>query len=225
MRVVAIVQARLGSSRLPGKALLTLGGRPLIAHVLERARAIAGVSEVILATSENYRDQSLVQAAVAQGIRSFCGSEWDVLGRMRAAAEWARADAVMRLTGDCPFLDPAICDEVLSAFHATSPDYIWNDTHRSGFPDGLDAEVFTREALELAATQAIDRGDREHVTPWMRRELRCGVVVCADGDHSALKLSVDTREDFERAQAIARALPLGDFSLRATLAAYGQAHG
>lgn len=223
MKTVVVIQARFGSSRLPGKALLSLAGRPLLAHVLERAQAIRDVDAVWLATSEAARDEALVTLGLHHGVRVWAGSEWDVLTRVRDAAACAKAEVVVRLTGDCPFLAPEVCADVIGAFFATSPDYIWNDTARSGYPDGLDCEVFSREALELACAQATDRSDREHVTPWIRRHLRSGVVLCPHGSYSSIKLSVDTPENFQAAQHVHRYLAPRAFSMADTLAAYTQA--
>lgn len=216
---VAIVQARYGSSRLRGKALRTLGGRPMLAHVIERAQAVRDVDLVVLATTDNPNDEPLMQVALTLSCPVYVGAEWDVLKRVHDTAVCHSADVIVRVTGDCPFLAPDVCGDVLNAYRATQPDYMWNDTHRSGYPDGMDVEVFSREALALAAAQATDRADREHVTPWMRRMLRCGVVRCPDGDYSRLKLSVDTEADFAYAQSVHRHLRAGDFGMLATLAA------
>lgn len=219
MRIVAIVQSRLGSSRLPGKALLTLGGKPMLAHVLERAHAIRDVDSVVLATSDSLRDESLIPVASASGTPVWVGSEWDVLGRMHDAAKACNADVIMRLTGDCPFLAPEVCDEVIGAFRSTECDYMSNDTSRSGFPDGMDCEVFSMHALAMATVHATNRQDREHVTPWIRRMLRCGLYLCADGDYSARKLSVDTPENYQYAKEVHRHLAPLAFSLTDTLTA------
>lgn len=221
MRVVAVVQARTGSSRLPGKSLMSLAGRPMLEHVLERVLAVRDVHEVVLATSVAQRDRPLMEVAFRLGIRTCFGSEWDVLSRVRDAAQFTKADAVMRVTGDCPFFAPDVAQAVLAAFFSTRPDYVSNDTEMSGYPDGTDTEVFTREALERADSCAVRREDREHVTRWIRLSPCCsrGVVMCASGDHSALKLSVDRHDDFERAQRIHRFLPRGAFMLEDTLAA------
>lgn len=219
MRTIVLVQSRIGSHRLPAKALQNVNGRPMLMHVIQRATKIPEATEVWLATSWSDRDDPLVAVACRCDVLAWRGSEWDVLGRMSDAAKHAKADLVVRLTGDCPLLDPAVASHVINAWHSTKPDYIWNDTSRSGYPDGLDVEVFTMEALRLAAGQATRREDREHVTPWMRRMLRCGVVLCPDGDHSARKLSVDTPDNLDYVRRVFAKLHPDDHSMAATIAA------
>jgi spore coat polysaccharide biosynthesis protein SpsF (cytidylyltransferase family) len=217
-RVVCLVQARMGSSRLPGKSLMALDRRPLIAHVLQRARAIAGVDLVALATSVTARDAGLASEADRLGFEVFCGSEWDVLHRMARAAEVYRADIVVRVTGDCPFLDPYVGAEVLHV-HRHQPirtDYTSNDTSCSGFPDGTDVEVISRGALEAAAERSTARQDREHVTPWIRRTLTTAMLQ-SPVDLRRFKLSVDTPADYCRAQAIVAHLPPDDFRMQSTI--------
>lgn len=209
----------MGSSRLPGKALRGLAGRPMLAHVLERVRYVPGIQSVVLATSDAERDRALSVVASDQNIWTHYGSEWDVLSRVYDAAQLARADAVLRVTADCPFFDPMVGGMVVQDFHLKGVDYVWNDTSSSGFPDGLDAEVFSLEALKLASEQATRREDREHVTPWMRRMLRTHTVQCQSGDFSRYKLSIDRVEDYEYAQDIHRFLMPGIFDLQSTIAA------
>jgi spore coat polysaccharide biosynthesis protein SpsF (cytidylyltransferase family) len=222
VRVVALVQARQGSSRLPGKSMRPLQGRPMIGHVLERARAIRGVDDVLLVTSTSALDSALIREAITLGCHFYTGSEWDVLGRMAEAARAVEADVVMRLTGDCPLLAPDVAEQVL-AFHANDPvgaPYACNDTEASGFPDGTDVEVMTRAVLDEAAARAMDRRDREHVTPWIRRERTWATLRCDAGDFRALKLSVDREEDYERVRRVmAQLADPADFSFAATLAA------
>jgi spore coat polysaccharide biosynthesis protein SpsF (cytidylyltransferase family) len=203
-RVVLVVQARMGSSRLPGKAMRSVHGYRLIEHVLVRAMMARTPSVVVLATSVAEPDQALVTVARRWGLQSYCGPERDVLERVRGAAASHAADVVVRVTGDCPLLAPAVVDDVVQAFLASpiGGDYLWNDTARSGYPDGMDVEVFTREALEHAANAATDPQDREHVTPWIRRTHMTGTLKHDAGDYTRLKLSVDTAEDLARVERI-----------------------
>lgn len=217
-RVVCVVQARQGSSRLPGKALRMLQGRPLIAHVLERAAAVPGVHAVVLATTVREEDDGLAGEVAAMGYAVVRGSSEDVLDRMLTAATVASADVVVRVTGDCPLLAPEVAGLVV-ARHLACRTYAWNDTAHSGYPDGTDAEAFAAEELQLAHLYAREPGDREHVTPWIRRT-RPVAVVRSEVDYSWLKTSVDTLLDYERVQAIACRLAPGDWSLGATVRAY-----
>jgi spore coat polysaccharide biosynthesis protein SpsF (cytidylyltransferase family) len=210
----------MGSSRLPGKSLRALRGRPLIAHVVERAWAIQGVDEVVLATTTSRKDDPLYEYAfdhLRGGIVR--GDETDVLARFVEAVQGTTADIVMRVTGDCPFLDPFIASEVLRVFH-TNPleaKYVSNDTLMSGFPDGTDVEVFSVGLLRRAAKSATDPQDREHVTSWMRRETTA--VLMNEHDCPHIKLSVDTEEDYDFARRIADRLKDGDYALASTLRA------
>jgi spore coat polysaccharide biosynthesis protein SpsF len=219
-RVVCIVQARMGSSRLPGKSLRVLAGRPLIDHVLERARAIVGVDEVALATTSLPLDDALADHLCGGPVQPFRGSEKDVLTRYMEVAAMCDADVVMRLTGDCPFLAPDVAHEVLKVYFDNPLEsvYVSNDTTCSGYPDGTDVEVFSIKALELAYHSAKLPSDREHVTSWMRRTLTHAILK-SDVDYSRYKLSVDTIGDYLYAVELAKALPPGDFTLGATMTA------
>lgn len=220
-RVVAIVQARMGSARLPGKSLMTLAGRPMLAHVLERAASVEGVEEVVLATSVNERDTPLARLAGDLGFRCWRGSEHDVLGRYAAAAKGVGADLVMRITGDCPFTAPDVCQLVLQTIKREPWwDYVSNDTLMSGYPDGTDCEVFRYESLLRANAMATDHKDREHVTPWLRRHSAKVTVHAVGCDYRNVKLSVDSPEDLDRARRVFGFLAPGAFSFEDTLLAY-----
>lgn len=218
MRTVVVVQARMGSSRLPGKALRVLAGRPLIEHVLERASAFPTVDAVVLATTWEARDDMLVEVVRDLGYDVVRGSERDVLSRVREAAAFGRAGTVVRVTGDCPFLCPEVARLVLEA-QARDGWYAWNDTGHSGYPDGTDVEVFPFGALDVAERSARLPREREHVTPWIRDHYPVTTVCASTFDYSMHKLSVDTLTDYQRACWLAGRLPRGDFSLAATMAA------
>lgn len=219
-RVVAVVQARMGSSRFPGKSLRPLAGRPMVAHVV--ARALAFSEDVVVATSRDPRDDALVAAVMALrlGVPVVRGSETDVLDRVHTAAQMARADVVVRVTGDCPLWAPDVAFRTLLLFHQLGVDYAWNDTAASGYPDGTDVEVVSREALDAAweQTRAGDGADREHVTPWVRRNRSVATLRHAE-DLSRLKLSVDHAADFARVQRIMAFLPSGAYALDDTVRA------
>ena len=191
MNVICIVQARLTSSRLPAKMMLSLGGEPVIRHVLRRCKEIPGIDQVICATPVEKSEPLRIEAK-ALGVRVVQGSENDVLGRYRKAAVLVNADVIMRITGDCPLIDPEICGRVLNLME-DGVDYASNVMPR-GFPQGYDCEVFTMNALERAHKEADDPYDREHIGPWMQRNLYC---VNLDGDGDADKrLVLDTLDDF-----------------------------
>jgi spore coat polysaccharide biosynthesis protein SpsF len=199
MRTVAIIQARMGSTRLPGKVLADLAGEPMLAHVVSRARRAATLAEVVVATTTAPADRAVSDLCAARGWPCFRGSEDDVLDRFYRAAREHRADVVVRLTGDCPLIDPAIIDQVVRAFHAHRPDYASNVLTPRTFPRGLDVEVFSFEALARAWGEDCNAAWREHVTPYLYRQPQRFRLhrVAADADYSSLRWTVDTPEDWQ----------------------------
>ncbi len=208
-RVIAIVQARLGSTRLPGKALLPLAGRPMLEHVLARAAAVPGVDAIVLATTVDPQDDALADFARSAGVPCVRGSVEDVLDRFHAALRAHPAAAVVRVTGDCPLLDPAVSGLVVAEYlrRAGEVDYASN-VHPPTYPDGLDTEVFSAAALEAAWREARRGSDREHVTPylWQHPErFRLANVAHAE-NLSALRWTVDDARDLDFARAVCGAL-------------------
>lgn len=166
MKTVVIAQARMGSSRLPGKVLMPLGGRPVVEHVLSRASRAKGVDAVCIATTIGSADDAVAMAAEALGFPVFRGSEQDVLGRYAGAAEMTGADIVVRITCDCPLLDPGVVGDAIENLRSRNLDYVaqeWTE-----WPHGIGCEVFPRALLDRAAATTSDPYDREHVTPWIR---------------------------------------------------------
>ena len=217
VRTVAIVQARTTSTRLPGKVLMDLAGQPVLARVLERVAAAPAVDEVVVATTVNEADDPVVDLTRRLGHRWFRGSEHDVLGRYVGAAREADADAVVRVTADCPLLDPAVVDRVVSelAEHRSTCDYAGNAVVRS-FPRGLDAEALFRDVLERVDRYAVLPEQREHVT--MAIYASCPELfrrrdVVAEQDDSDLRWTVDHAVDLEVVRAAYEALGLGEAPL------------
>jgi spore coat polysaccharide biosynthesis protein SpsF (cytidylyltransferase family) len=167
MRTVAIVQARMGSSRLPGKALADLAGRPILWHVVQRVQRALRVDEVVVATSTLPLDDPLDEFCMRAGIRVFRGSENDVLDRVYQAVRGRPADAVVRVTGDCPLIDPDVIDRVLEAYASGDYDYVSNVIHYT-YPDGMDVEVLSMMALARAWRESAKPSQREHVTTYVR---------------------------------------------------------
>lgn len=202
MKTVAIVQARLGSTRFPGKVLRPLAGRPLIEVLLTRLSRAKQVDEIVLATSSEFRDDPLAAHAQKLGFAVFRGSEDDVLDRYHGAAQWCDADVVVRITGDCPLVDPALVDSVLSAFKSSNVDYASNADPPT-YPDGLDVEVFTFQALQSTWQRARRPSEREHVTVYMRESGQFRVLaVRNDVDLSGARLTVDEPPDLEVVAAV-----------------------
>ena len=165
---VAVIQARMGSSRLPGKVLMDLAGRPVLAWVVRAARAIPGVGRVLVATSEEQADRPVRDWCAGNAVAVHAGPEQDVLRRIAGAAAAAGAGTVVRLTADCPMLDPWVVGMVVAARRASGADYATNADDGT-WPDGLDCEVVTATALEAADGEAVLASDREHVLPFVRR--------------------------------------------------------
>ncbi|MEM7540327.1 MAG: glycosyltransferase family protein [Pseudomonadota bacterium] len=169
MKIVAIVQARMTSTRLPGKVLKSLGDRLVLDHVLRRVTRTPGVDEVCCATVDDHSSDKIVALCDQTGVVAFKGSETDVLGRYVGAARQLDADVVVRVTSDCPLTDPKVNGQVIEHFLETGADYACNNSPPS-WPHGLDCEVISRAALERAARKATRSEEREHVTPWLRMQ-------------------------------------------------------
>jgi glutamate-1-semialdehyde 2,1-aminomutase len=197
MKVVAIVQARMGSVRLPKKVMKRIAGRPLIELLLARLSRADELDEIVLATSEDPGNTCLVDHVAQLGYKIFRGCEGDVLERYVGAARGAKADIVVRITGDCPLVDPELVDEAIRRFRVAEVDYLSN-TAPPTYPDGLDVEVLRFSALERASAETEKPHDREHVTPYVRESGRFTVAsMCNDEDLSAWRWTVDEPADLE----------------------------
>jgi glutamate-1-semialdehyde aminotransferase/spore coat polysaccharide biosynthesis protein SpsF (cytidylyltransferase family) len=199
MSTVAMVQARLGSTRLPGKVLAEINGKPMLWHVVRRLQRARRLDRVMVVTSTSATDDPLARFCADLDIPCFRGSEEDVLDRFYQAACSHKAAVVVRITADCPFIDPLVIDRVLEAFATGKYDYVSN-TLRYTYPDGLDTEVFSFSALEQAWRKAQKPSEREHVTPYLRLsgEFRVqNVVNPADVCVSDYRWTVDEPADLE----------------------------
>jgi spore coat polysaccharide biosynthesis protein SpsF len=214
---VVVIQARTGSTRLPGKVLLPLQGRTLLAHVVERAARARGVDEVRVATTGEARDDAVAAEAARCGATLTRGPEHDVLARYAQAAREAAADVVVRVTSDCPLLAPELLERAVAQLAAGGADYVSN-TRKRPFPRGLDVEALPREVLEEAAREARDPAEREHVTPfvWRRPErFRLADLGVEPGEEAPeFRLTVDEPADYAAVCAVAQLLPPGDLSAR-----------
>jgi spore coat polysaccharide biosynthesis protein SpsF len=194
---IAILQARMSSSRFPGKVLAPLAGKPMVIRQLERIQRASSLDAVVVATSTDPSDDELVSVLTEEGIPVVRGSLDDVLDRFVTAMDEYRPDAVVRLTADCPLTSPAVIDKVVAHFHVSGADYASN-TMTPTYPDGLDVEVVRAEVLREIAKIATDRAEREHVTLGVYRrhdQYRIENVTNA-GDLSHLRWTVDTPEDY-----------------------------
>lgn len=199
MRVVAIIQARMGSTRLPGKVLLDLAGEPTLARVVNRTLRAQTLDEVVVATTVQPADDAIARLCAERGWRCFRGSENDVLDRYYHAAIAHQADIVVRITSDCPLIKPEIVDRVVHEFLGSQPeiDYACNTLPHRTFPKGLDTEVMRFDVLEQAWAKDDNPAWREHVTPYMRRNPHLFRVhgIMNDADFSHMRWTVDTPED------------------------------
>ena len=209
-RTACIVQARAGSTRLPGKVLERLGDATVLEHVLRRCQAIETVDTVVCATVEGRDGDTVATLAEGVGAAVYRGSERDVLARYRGAAHAAEADLVLRVTSDCPLIDPDVCAAVLQLRADEDADYAANNMPPS-WPHGLDCEAFTIEALDEAAATATSPEDHEHVTPWIRRNraYRRVNLPGPGGELAAQRWTLDYPEDLAFLRALYDRLPEG----------------
>lgn len=202
MKTVIIVQARMTSTRLPGKVLKTVLGKSLLEYQIERLKRIRSVDEIVIATTTNDTDQPIVDLCDRLSVAYFRGSEEDVLARYHGAAKQYSADVIVRITSDCPVIDPTVCEEAIACFIENQDQYDY--VRLEQYPRGLDAEVFSFKVLDECFKEATSNPDREHVTPFIYRHperYRVGQMIC-DNNYSHHRWTVDTAEDFELVKRI-----------------------
>ena len=213
--IVAIILTRMTSTRFPGKALVEICGQPNLLRMIRRVKASKKISKICVATTVNATDDPIIFACDKENITTFRGDEEDVLSRVYYAAKEMRAEIVVRLTADCPMIDPALIDDVISMYLEGDWDYVANGNIRS-YPDGLDVEVFSMSALQRAHREARHPFLREHVTPYIRGshplygsgEFRVGNKV-SPWDFGHIRWTLDTKEDLAVIQALVARLPDG----------------
>lgn len=196
--IICIVQARMSSVRLPGKVLMPLAGKPVIGQVFHQLSFSGRISKIILATSDEITDRALVEWAAGNGSDYFTGSLNDVLDRFYQCAKKNKADVVVRITADCPLINPVIVDEVIKRYEECDFDYVSN-VNPPTFPDGLDVEVFSFKALETAWTEAKMKSEREHVTLFIRNNPGEFKLSNYSGktDYSNIRLTLDNQDDYK----------------------------
>jgi len=202
---LAILQARMSSTRLPGKVLADLAGAPMILRQIERLKRSTRLGRIVVATSDQTSDDPLAACLDAAGVAVFRGSLDDVLGRfIGAIAAFGPVRTVVRLTADCPLADPDLIDQTLALHHSSGADYSSNTPARRSYPKGLDVEVFETAALRAAAAETADPYDHEHVTPFLYRHPErfrlAGLEQAADeGD---VRWTVDRPDDLDFVRAV-----------------------
>jgi spore coat polysaccharide biosynthesis protein SpsF len=200
MNVVCIIQARMGSTRLPGKVLMNICGKTVLEHDIDRLRKVNNINNIVIATTELDRDNAIVKEAKRLNVNAFRGSEDDVLSRYYFASKKFNADIIVRVTSDCPLIDSEVTQDIIQHFidNYNNCDYVSNTVKRT-YPRGLDTEVFSFKSLERAYIEATSDRDREHVTPyiWDNPQIFRIEQHINKEDLSGLRWTLDTREDFE----------------------------
>lgn len=218
--IVAIIQARIGSTRLPGKVLDDLAGEPMLARVVNRICRARRIDFAVVATTDKPADDVIFRVCTERGWQCFRGNEDDVLDRYYRAALAYKADIVVRFTADCPLIDPEIIDAVVNEFlsHRPNVEYVSNTVERT-FPRGLDAEVMSFDALKKAWQEDKAPASREHVTPyiWRRPEWFRIRNVANDIDYSYMRWTVDTIEDLTFVREIYKYFQNDSFSWKEVL--------
>lgn len=200
MKTVIIVQARMTSTRLPGKVLKMVLGKPLLEYQIERLRRVKLANEIVIATTTNLADEPIVELCKSLSIAYYRGSEADVLSRYYEAAQIHQADTIVRVTSDCPLIDPEIIDQVIQFYndHKAEYDYVSNSLERT-YPRGMDTEIFAFDTLKEAFHEATLLRDREHVTPFIyhhsQRYSLGSLKYWKNQSHH--RWTVDTQEDLE----------------------------
>lgn len=209
MRIVATIEARMTSSRLPGKVLSPYHGKPMLELMVERLRRVPSLDGIVIATTTNESDDPIEKLADRIGVGCWRGSEDDVLERVRNAAHAHNIDVIVELTGDCPLIDPAIVEQVIQTYRTERPDYCTNVLERS-YPIGMDTQVFPRDILDDVARRTDDPEDHEHVSLYIYRNPELyqllNLRAPADFDRPSLRLTLDTPEDLQVITAIFDAL-------------------
>jgi spore coat polysaccharide biosynthesis protein SpsF len=217
-KIVAIIQARMSASRLPGKVLLEIEGRPMLGWVVERTRLSKTIDQVVVATTDNPADDEVEKYCQAQGYACYRGSQHDVLDRYYQAACKFSADTIVRITADCPLIDPGVADATINAFGGQPSavrglyDFAANrlpPPWKRTYPVGLDTEVCTFAALEIAWSQAHEPHQREHVMPFFYEHPERFRILhfTHDPDYGDLRWTVDTPADLELVRQVAARFP------------------
>jgi spore coat polysaccharide biosynthesis protein SpsF len=215
MKIVAIVQARMGSTRLPGKVMLDLLGEPVLVRDVNRLRRSKMLDEIVIATTHLPADDQIVSLCKERGWKYSRGDENDVLDRYYQAARSCNADTIVRVTSDCPMIDPEVVDQVIRVFlDLPGIDYVSNTLPPRTFPRGLDTEVMTFETLKRAWTEDVDPKLREHVTPYIYRNPGRFQIrgVFNDRDLSSHRWTLDTPEDLAFIRAVYEHFESDDFT-------------
>lgn len=219
MTIIAVIQARMGSTRLPGKVMMKIKGKSVLAHVISRVKQSKEIDDIVIATTTKADDDAIVEEANKLNVKCFRGSEDDVLSRYYYAAKENKADVVVRITSDCPLIDPHVIDETISFYKKNEYVYVANagpNSDQRTYPRGLDTEVFSLNQLVIAYKEANEIYQREHVTPYIYESNNNIFYYKNDIDYSKQRWTLDTFEDFKLITTIYEELYNGqhDFYLK-----------
>ena len=208
-KINATIQARMTSSRLPGKVMKTICGKPVLELMIERLKRVTSINHIIIATTENSEDNLIVEMADRLGVYCFRGSEHNVLSRVLGAVQSFPTDIIVQTTGDCPLIDPEIIESVIQSYFKLKPDYCSNVLERT-YPIGMDVQIFSKEILEDVAKQTKNLEDLEHVSCYIYKNPNLynlqNVAASEEFCDPALRLTLDTEEDLKLITAIYNAL-------------------
>lgn len=195
-KITVIIQARTNSKRLPKKIFMKILNKPMIWYVLKRVKEIKKIEQIVIATTNEKKDDKIVEFAKQNNVLFFCGESFDVLDRFYHCAEKFNADPILRITSDCPLIDPFLIDKMLEFYLNHNFDYVSN-TIEPTFPDGLDTEIFSFKTLKIAASNAKMKSEREHVTPFIKKNQKKfkNYNFIGDFDFSEHRWTVDEKED------------------------------
>ena len=199
MKIVATIEARMNSSRLPGKVLLPVQERPILGILIERLRKVKLINEIVVATTSSKSDDIIVDFCKENNVKVFRGSEEDVMGRVIGAAESVLGDVIVEITGDCPLIDPSVVDQFITIFLANKAEYVSNSIVRS-YPDGMDVQVFSLEILKKSYKLTNEKLDREHVTLHIRNNpnlfSHLNIIAPPEIYYPELGLTLDEKDDY-----------------------------
>jgi len=227
MNVIAIIQARMGSTRLPGKIMKKISGKTVLEHVIDRVKLSKEIRDIVIATTTKETDDPIIFEAQKLNTKYFRGSESNVLSRYYFAAKEFNADIIVRITSDCPLIDPNIIDELVSFYKKQEYDIVSNagsDLNQRTYPRGLDTEVFSFEQLKSAFNDSMMEYQKEHVTPYIYENSKNTYFYKNSVDYSNHRWTLDTQEDFELIKQIYKHLYHGeqDFYLNDILSVFNK---
>lgn len=199
MKIVSIIEARMTSSRLPGKVLLKAANKPMLYHLVSRLRHVKKIDEIVIATTINKEDDKIINFAKKNNIKFFRGSENNVLERVYCAATFFKADVIVQITGDCPIIDPIIVEQVLGIYLINKADYVGN-AHVRSYPDGMDVQVFSFKSLKKCYSISSAPLEMEHVTLGLRRRPKIfkpiHIIAPKNLFWPSLGLTLDEKKDY-----------------------------